>query len=111
MRTAQRRRLAALEAVLQDDLARWWQLCESLHGAILAQLTDAELLDLEGAMDSGEVPPWWTDRFAAFVASDPAHGDAWQEAKRLEYGLLSSGYRLHTDSRGVIVAPGMVKAR
>lgn len=100
------RRLDALEAA---NLARWWQLCESLHGAILAQLTNAELLDVAGAMDRGEVPPWWPDRFAAFVAAAPAHAEAWQEAERLEYGLLAAGYRLNTDSRGVIVAPGMVK--
>ena len=103
-----KRRLDALEAA---NLARWWQLCESLGGAMTAQLTEAELLEVAGAADRGEVPPWWPARFAAFVASDPAQGDAWQEAKRLEYGLLTSGYRLNTDSRGVIVAPGMVKAR
>jgi hypothetical protein len=104
---ALRRRLDTLEAA---NLARWWQLCESLHGAIYEQLTDGELLEVVSAADRGEVPPWWSDRFAAFVASDPAQGAAWQEAERLEYGLLAAGYRLNTDSRGVIVAPGMVKA-
>lgn len=101
-----KRRLDALEAA---NLARWWQLCESLGGAITAQLTDAEQLEVAGAADRGEVPPWWSDRFAAFVASDPAHAETWQETERLEYGLRASGYRLNTDSRGVIVAPGMVK--
>ena len=103
---ALQRRLQALEAV---RVARWWQLCGELHGAILPQLTDAELLDLAGAADRGEVPPWWSDRFDAFVASDPELAEVCQEAERLEYGLLAAGYRPNTDSRGVIVAPGLVK--
>ena len=104
---ALQRRLDALEAA---NLARWWQLCESLYDAFLNQLTDAELQEVVDT-ERGEVPPWWPARFAAFVASDPAQGAVWQEAERLEYSLLTSGYRLNTDSRGVIVAPGMVKAR
>jgi hypothetical protein len=112
-RQALKRRLDALEAELgtleEANVDRWWRLCESLHVAILAQLTIDELLDLEGATERGEVPPWWTDRFAAFVASDPAHGETWQEAERLERELLASGYRLTLDERGVVVAPGMVK--
>lgn len=101
---ALRRRLDALEAA---HVARWWQLCELLGCAI--QLTDAEELEVAGAADRGEVPTWWPDRFAAFVASDSERAETWQEAERLEYSLRAAGYRLNTDSRGVIVAPGMVK--
>lgn len=99
-----RNTLARLEQIEAARVARWWQLCEELHGYVVAQLTDTELLDYARAVDCVDVPDWWPAAVDRIVGNDPR----WMEACNLEQSLLAVGYQIVVQD-GVIVAPGMVK--
>lgn len=97
------RRVDRIEAA---RVARWWQLCEELHGYVVAQLADAELLDYIRAVDCGDLPDWWPAAVDRIVGNDPR----WLEACNLEQSLLAVGYQIVVQD-GVIVAPGLERRR
>lgn len=92
-----------LERIEEGRRARWWTLCEELHGEFLRTLTDDELLAVAASYGTGAVPTWWPARFVAFADGDPR----WREAVALENGLRTAGYSLVTDERGAVVWPGL----